>query len=121
MISNIYEHTLIHWTKLIEPFFPKNTRFMTVDTENTFCIYIQPPEDDERRSQTLYRKIIFAFTDEAINEYIYYYERGSHRKAEIRLKEFVAAKLKNHKPDHDTFQKNHLPEYWLITTDILNR
>ena len=121
MADNIYEQTLIHWTKLIEPFFPKDTRFVTVDTKNTFCIYIQPSEDDEGQSKTLYRKIILTFTDEAINEYIYCYEHGSHRKADIRLKEFVAARMKNHKPEHDTLQKNRLPEYWLITTDILNR
>ena len=118
MTSNIYEQTLIHWTKLIEPFFPKNTRFLTVDTDNTFCIYIQSPlENSKEETRISYCKIILAFTDEAINEYIHNYELGSHRKADKRLKEFVASELQN----HDTLQQSHLPEYWFITTDILNR
>jgi hypothetical protein len=116
MTSNIYEQTLIHWTKLIEPFFPKDTRFVTVDTKNKFCIYIQPPDDNKWRK--VHWKITLAFTEEAINEYIHSYEPGSHRKADIRLKEFVAAKLKNHKLRRDI---NDLPDYWLVTNDILNR
>jgi hypothetical protein len=106
----------MHWTKLIEPFFPKNTRFVIIDTKDIFCIYIQTAEDNKRH--TVHRKITIAFTEEAINEYIHNYEPGSPRKADIRLKEFVAAKLTNHKPRYDI---NDLSEYWLVTTDILNR
>jgi len=121
MTSNVYEQTLNHWAKVIEPFFPKDTRFMTV-TDNTFCIYIQSPlESSGEESRRLYYKIILAFTDEAVNEYIHNYEPGSHGKADIRLKEFVAAKLKDKMPEHTTVRRDQAPEYWLMTNDLLNR
>jgi hypothetical protein len=122
MTSNIYEQTLIHWAKVIEPFFPENTRFVTVDTKQRFCIYVQsPPENPEEESRIPNRATMLAFTDEAINEYIFNYEPGSHRKADIMLKKFVATKLRDRMPGRNTLQENQVPEYWLVTTDILNR
>jgi hypothetical protein len=121
MTDNIYEQTLNCWARLIEPFFPKDTRFETMDTKNSFCIYIQPPKYKEVNSRISYRRIILTFTDEAIDEYIHSYEPGSHRKADIRLKDFVASKLKTRKRERDLLQENALTEYWLITTDTLNR
>lgn len=122
MTSNIYEQTLIHWAKIIEPFFPKNTRFVTVDTRQRFCIYIQSPfENPEEKSWIPNRATELAFTEEAINEYIYNYEPSSHGKTDIMLKQFVATKLRNRMPGCNTLQKNQVPEYWLVMTDILNR
>lgn len=122
MTGNIFEQTLNHWILLIEPFFPKNTRFVAVDTKERFCIYIQVPfENPDEGYRISNRTIILIFTDEAINEYIHNYETGSHRKADIRLKELMATKLMEQMSESDISPKDQVPEYWIITTDILNR
>lgn len=106
MTSNVYEQTLIHWTKLIEPFFTKSTRFVTVDTKQRFCTYIQsPPENPEEKYWVSNRTPMLIFRDNAINDYIHNYEPGSHRKADIRLKEYVDTKIKDKMPEHDILHK----------------
>lgn len=93
-----------------------------MDTKQRFCIYIQSPsENPDEEFRIPKRTAELVFTDEAINEYIYNYEPGSYRKADIMLKKSVSTKLIDRMPGRDTLQKNQVPEYWLITTDILNR
>jgi hypothetical protein len=68
MTSNIYKQTLIHWAKIIEPIFPENTRFVTVDTKQRFCIYIQSPcENPEEEFRIPNRTAELVFTDEAFD------------------------------------------------------
>ena len=116
----LYESYLSRLLQSVKPLFPEGSRFEIRNYYNDYCLLIDwelPGKEGARPVR--YRKINLLIGKDTIDKFISDQKPAWRRLVEIRLREFIAEKLRFFNPASDPSAGPRQEEPWVVTIHIL--
>lgn len=116
----LYERYLTHLLESIKPLFPEASRFMVRNSYQDYCLLIDWELQGKESVRSMRsRKINLLIEKNTIDEFMGDQKPARRRLVEIRLRQFVAAKLRFFNPAPDPSAGPEQEELWVVTNRIL--
>jgi hypothetical protein len=118
--DDLQESYLSRLLQSIKPLFPEGSRFEIRDCHNDYCLLIDwelPGKESGHPVRS--RKISLLFGKDTIDEFMIDLKPAWRRLVEMKLRQFIAKKLRFFNPASDPFTGPGQEELWVVTNRIL--